>query len=247
MKNVVVGILPQIKLKTSDDPYDDKYEFIDLYSRKIIESGAIPFGICLNNGNLDYRSLEICDAFLIPGGNRVHRCYYEVIKYAIKKNKPLLGICLGLESLAIFSMVQEHLRMDANINDFIRRYNILKLKNFGSLLSKIKSPNIHGDVTVNYDNIDYARHNIVIDVNSLLYTIYEKEEMSVVSLHSYCPKWIGPDFNITAKASDGVVEAIEYDSKEHFILGVHFHPELEEDNLIFNRLNEEGLKRKRYL
>lgn len=94
MKKIVVGVLPQIKLRTNDNPYDDKYEFLDLYSKAILDAGGIPVGLCLNEGNLDYSSLEICDAFLLPGGNKVWSCYYETISYAITHNKPLLGICL---------------------------------------------------------------------------------------------------------------------------------------------------------
>lgn len=243
MKKVVVGILPQIKLKLTDCPYDDKYEFINLYSKKIIESGGIPVGICLNDGELDYNSLEMCDAFLLPGGDKVHKCYYEAIFYAIRTNKPLLGICLGLEGLAIFSMISENLNINSATQDFIKKYQELKDNNNGTLLAEIKSPNIHGDVKVKYDNIDDARHNIRIDKNSLLYSIYQKEELSVVSLHSYNPKWIGNGFKVTATALDGVVEAIEYKSENHFILGVHFHPELEDNCLIFKRLIEESIKR----
>ena len=110
MKKIVVGILPQIRLNTDNNPYNDKYEFLDLYTKKIIECGAIPIGICLNNGKLDYSSLDICDAFILPGGNKVDRCYYETLFYCLKTNKPLLGICLGLEGMAIFSMVLDNIK-----------------------------------------------------------------------------------------------------------------------------------------
>lgn len=247
MNRIIVGILPQVRLKINDNPYNDKYEFLDLYTKKIIEAGGIPIGICLNDGQLDYSSLELCDAFLIPGGNKVEKCYYKTIYYAILHNKPLLGICLGLESLAIFSMIFENLDVNKNINfnDFIEKYKELKKENDGTLLERIKSPNIHGDVIVNYDNINEARHDINIDKNSLIYSIYQKESMSVVSLHSYNPKWIGKHFKITALAPDGVIEAIEYNKEDYFILGVHFHPELENNHLIFKKLINEGKKRRK--
>lgn len=112
------------------------------------------------------------------------------------------------------------------------------------MLERIPSPNIHGDVIVNYDNTGEARHDIKIEKDSILYSIYHSDSKSVVSLHQFTPKWIGKDFLITAKSSDGVVEAIEYNKKDYFILGVCFHPELESDALIFERLIREALKRK---
>lgn len=36
MKKIVIGILPQIKMKTDDNPYNDKYEYLDLYCKKNI-------------------------------------------------------------------------------------------------------------------------------------------------------------------------------------------------------------------
>ena len=185
MKKIVVGILPQIRLNTDNNPYNDKYEFLDLYTRKIIECGAIPIGICLNNGKLDYSSLDICDAFILPGGYKVDRCYYETLFYCLKTNKPLLGICLGLEGMAIFSMVLDNVK-DNSVESFIETYKKLKEENDGTLLARIPSPNIHGDLIINYDDADDARHEIkIIDKNSILYDIYKKDKLNVVSLHSY--------------------------------------------------------------
>lgn len=245
MKKIIIGILPQIKLKTNDNPYDDRYEFLDLYTKKIIENDAIPVGICLKNGKLDYDSLEICDAILIPGGNKVWPCYYQTIHYAIMHNKPLLGICLGLEGMAIYSCVTENMNDNFTEQNFCDAYERLKEENDGTLLQKIEEPNIHNKVYVNYDNADEARHDIeIIDKDSIIYTIYNKSKLDVVSLHSYNPKWIGKNFKITAQTSDGVVEAIEYNNKNYFIVGVHFHPEWDKDDLLFKKLIEEGKKRK---
>lgn len=241
---VIVGILPQTKLNQDDNPYNDKYEFLDLYSRVIIELGAIPVGICLNNGNLDYSSLEICDAFILPGGNKVDRCYYETLFYCLKVNKPLLGICLGFDVMAIFSMVLDYIK-DNSSYSFIEEYKKLKETNNNTLLKKIESPNIHGDIIVNYKNVDSARHEInIISKDSILYNIFKQEKLNVVSLHIYSPKWIGKKFKITATASDGVVEAIEFKDTKYFIVGVQWHPEWDKDYLIFKRLIEEGKRRK---
>lgn len=80
--------------------------------------------------------------------------------------------------------------------------------------------------------------------SSILYSIYKTNKLSVVSLHSYDFKFVGKDFKASAKAIDGVNEAIEYNDPNYFILGVHFHPELDDNNLIFERLIAEGEKRK---
>ena len=93
------------------------------------------------------------------------------------------------------------------------------------------------------NRIGYFKQIEIIDKNSILYDIYKKDKLNVVSLHSYNPKWIGKSFKTTALAVDGVVEAIEYIDPSYFIVGVHFHPEWDDDNLIFKRLIKEGEKR----
>lgn len=244
-KQIIVGILPQTKLKTNNNPYDDKYEFIDLYSKKIIECGGIPMGILLNNEELDYNSLDICDAFLLPGGNIVKKYYYETIMYAIKKNKPLLGICLGMHGLGIFSDILENLDAANSEEDFFNIYKTLKENNDGTLLKKLESPNMHGDVIVNYDNINDSRHKVYIkDKNSIIYDIFKTDELNVVSLHSHVLKWVGKQFKATTYSLDNYIESIEYADKNFFILGVQWHPEHDDDNLLFKRLILEAQKRK---
>ena len=95
---IKIGILPTTKLYEDDNPYNDKYTFENVYMKRIYDSGAIPVGILPNDGKLDYSILEICDGFLLCGGNKIEEYNLEVIDYAIKKNKPLLGICLGMHS-----------------------------------------------------------------------------------------------------------------------------------------------------
>ena len=126
MNKIIIGVLPQILLKTDDNPYNDKYEFLDLYCKKIFSCGGIPIGICLNNGKLDKDVLDLCDAFLLPGGNKIWDCYYEVIDYAIRNNKPLLGICLGFQAISIYSMILDMGMSNFTIDNFIKSYEKLK-------------------------------------------------------------------------------------------------------------------------
>ena len=246
MNKVIVGIVPTSKLFLNDDPFQDTYRFVNNYAKKIYACGAIPIGILLNNGEIDYETLAMCDAFIIQGGSRVTKDIYLTIYYAMKYNKPLLGICMGAEAIAIFSVIYDNLdkTKEVGLDNVNETYKKLKEENDGTLLRRLDSPNIHGDKSVTRTTTDIARHDIKIEKNSILYSIYNKENLSVVSLHHFDFKQVGKSFKVSAKAIDGVSEAIEYNNKDYFILGVHFHPELEENNLIFERLVSEADKRK---
>lgn len=246
MKKVIIGILPTANLFKEDNYYDDYYKFINLYPKRLYECNAIPIGLLMNDGTVDYDSLDMCDGFLIPGGKAVEKYVYEIIYYAIKHNKPVLGICLGAQAIAIYSAILE--KMDSNkeytLEEIKEIYKSLKEEYDGSLLRLIPTPSIHkrGDLT--RDNINEHMHKIKISKDSLLYDIFNTEEENVVSIHSYDFKHVGKDFTVTAYAEDGVNESVEYNDKNRFIFGVHFHPELLDDNRIIARLVKEAEIRK---
>ena len=46
--------------------------------------------------------LGLCDGFLLQGGSNPHDYEIETIKYAYSKDIPLLGICMGMQSMSMF-------------------------------------------------------------------------------------------------------------------------------------------------
>ena len=89
-------------------------------------------------------------------------------------------------------------------------------------------------------------HSIEIQKGSILHKALKKETIAVNSFHHQAVKDLAPEFIITAKSKDGVVEAIE--STSHKIMGVQFHPEgfvsAGDDRFIgiFNWLIENSIK-----
>ena len=88
-------------------------------------------------------------------------------------------------------------------------------------------------VTKDIESINKAKHIINISEDSLLYDIYKSNKIEVVSLHSSVVARTSESVKVTGLADDGVVEAIEYGDN---ILGVQFHPEILDDDRIFEWL-----------
>ena len=88
-------------------------------------------------------------------------------------------------------------------------------------------------VTKDIESINKAKHVINISEDSLLYDIYKSNKIEVVSLHSSVVARTSESVKVTGLADDGVVEAIEYGDN---ILGVQFHPEILDDDRIFEWL-----------
>lgn len=232
MKKPIIGIIPTFnKDYPNIDPYKDIAYFIRMYSDKIAENGGIPFAITTTNLE-DY--MDLCDGYLWPGGHKVNHEYYPLVNDAIENNKPFLGICLGAQALSIyFNMLDDKKR---HPNKALREvYDIEKTIN--PYLKQVDDLDFHKrHVIKDIERINAAKHDIdIIDKNSIIYNIFKTDKIDVVSLHGYEINRTPENVKVTAK-KDNVIEAIEYRENNSKILGVQFHPEILDDNKIFEWL-----------
>lgn len=59
-------------------------------------------GIITNNHlNKIYSVLNTCDGIILPGGDEINNKDIEIIKYTHKLGIPVLGICLGMQEMAL--------------------------------------------------------------------------------------------------------------------------------------------------
>ncbi|AYG00178.1 gamma-glutamyl-gamma-aminobutyrate hydrolase family protein [Lactococcus allomyrinae] len=188
----------------------------------IIEAGGIPIILPFPENvsladEFAREAVRLFDGLIIPGGPDIdptffgeepireigrtayQRDYYEIalVKAARKANKPIFGICRGLQLI--------------NVAFGGTLYQDLAVQNLGSNLKHSQSaPG------------GFPTHHVKIDESSHLYETFGSEAY-VNSRHHQAVKDLAKGFNVIATAYDGVVEAIE--SKEEDILAVQWHPE----------------------
>ncbi len=98
MKRVGI-ILRKNKSITDKDIYsvnDDLIKFLNKY-----EINLIFHIIDYNNLNNTISFINECDGIILPGGDAFNFKIIPVIKYLIINNKPTLGICLGMQEIAV--------------------------------------------------------------------------------------------------------------------------------------------------
>ena len=178
----IIGIIPSTLGFDTENPFDDKYYVQNTYIKRLNKI-SIPIIIPPNNLTINKEILNICDAFLIIGGKKVHKYHFEVIDYAIKNNKKLLGICLGMQAIGMYSN-----------KDYTE-----------STLEPITN-HYHDNIT--HKNKELLIHNIEILPNSILSSIFGKN-LKVNSIHKHRLKYISSPFKVIAKYKD-TIEAIEY-------------------------------------
>ena len=143
------------------------------------------------------RVLNLCDGFILPGGDTWYRLDEVVIDYAIRRDKPLLAICLGMQALSKVLSGEKRIAYDNTIKN-------------NTLINHLEP------------NKDYV-HSVIIDDNSKLYSIIGDEEITVNSRHSYHVPELDNTL-VSARSSDGLIEGVELKDKK-FIIGVQWHPE----------------------
>ena len=93
----IIGIISRKSLSESGHNIDIAYSDI-IYS--VTKSKGIP--IVISNNNID-KYLNICDGFILQGGDDIDNNNLEIIKLLYDKNIPLLGICLGMQEMSIIN------------------------------------------------------------------------------------------------------------------------------------------------
>ncbi len=204
-KKVVIGILATSNYLMTNDTFKDTYRYGNNYIKKIYENGAIPLLIPFSDEKIIKESLELCDGLILPGGSRVRPVNFEVIDYFVKNNKPILGICLGMQTLAMYSV------------------NIEKEKR---IIKEIDTGFNHWPIELLRDNNESLAHFDYVKEGSKLYKIFNSSEIEVNSVHNNTISEVGKMFDISIKSSDGLIEGIEYNKDDNFIIGVQFHPEI---------------------
>lgn len=131
------------------------------------------------------------------------RCEWQLLRHAIRKNIPVLGICRGCQVLNCFSG-------GALIPDIP-----IWRKTAGV---SIRLPHRHRR------SPSWLAHEIKLAPGSLLRRILKKQIIRVNSTHHQAVEHPGKGLKITARAADGIIEAIEHPGHV-FWMGVQFHPE----------------------
>ena len=205
MQRPIIGIVSRTKGWNDSLVFTDRYYVLDNYTQAIVRNGGVPIALVMSDLKLVKESLSLCDGFLCPGGNEIHDYDLEIIDYALKNNKPYLGICMGMQALAMYS------------------FNQNKEKN---IIEKIATPHFHDD-KVTKESKEKTCHSVtILKKDSHLYNIFKKDTLKVNSFHNYQVKKLGNDFEIVGKSEDGTFEIIEHVDKSKFIVGVQWHPEL---------------------
>ena len=209
----LVGVMPL---------WDDEKDSIWMlpgYLEGLKKAGATPVIFPLTEDPDEISHLVyICDGILLTGGHDVSPSIFGeeplegkvsccikrdnmekvVLENAMKKNKPILGICRGIQ--LINALLGGTLYQDLPFQH---------------------PSDIEHHQTPPYD---IPVHDVNIRKSTPLFDCFGTERISVNSYHHQAVKDIAPELEIMAESDDGIVEAL-YMPSYRFLWAVQWHPE----------------------
>lgn len=91
------------------DRYENAKEIEDKYYLQAIKKfGGVP--VLINECNLEM--LDLCGGIVLTGGDNKGKLDDYLISYALKNNLPLLGICQGMQSMAMYETDESLIDVD---------------------------------------------------------------------------------------------------------------------------------------
>ena len=190
------------------------------YSEAILAAGGVPLLLPFMEGEETLAEvLGRADGLLVTGGADLSpdlfgeaplptlgavtplrdRLDEMALRVASRADMPVLGICRGIQSLAVYAggtLLQD---VPSQVP--------------GALQHSQKAPGWHGS------------HEIDVVPDSLLARLTGRTKAMVNSFHHQAVRDVPAGFVATARTADGVIEAIEK-PEASFCLGLQFHPEL---------------------
>ena len=135
------------------------------------------------------------------------------VRLAYNRQIPMLGICRGIQTLvtALDGEVDQDIAESFAAAHGAGRAGAAPAAQ--SLIKRIQDA-----------DRSEPTHTVRISRESVLYSLYKTETLAVNSIHHQAVRASGRRFSVSAKAPDGVIEAIESSEFKPFI-GVQWHPE----------------------
>lgn len=195
------------------------------YIEAVRSAGAIPVLIPFGASQDELQMYaELLDGLIFTGGVDLHPNLYEqqqkigledidvardendlrLMEWAFEQKIPIFAICRGHQLLNVF-------KGGTMIQDIPRYYQT-------DYAHRQSSP--YGTVA----------HVVEVEEGSRLHQLFGQLIFEVNSHHHQAIEKVGDGLKATIFSPDGIIEGVELESDDHFVVGLQFHPEMLADN-----------------
>jgi putative glutamine amidotransferase len=200
-----------------------KYSLPQDYVCAVTKAGGQVVILPASDGESAARLAGVLDGILLSGGADLDPSYFgeephphlghidperdefelALVRAAIEAGTPLLAICRGIQVLNV--------AMGGTL------YQDIQSQVKGAIKHRQDAPRYH------------ASHKVVVERHSKLAGMVGAGDVAVNSFHHQAIRNVAPGFFVSARSTDGVIEAIE-SAHDLFVVGVQWHPECMTDS-----------------
>jgi putative glutamine amidotransferase len=210
---------------------------LDYYFASVRKAGADPYDVKLDQDPAQLLTqLGDLDGFVLPGSpadvdparyatakhpktNEIDenrdRTDFAILDHAFETGKPVLAICFGCQSLNVY-------RKGTLIQD-------LPAERPGSIAhgqTDLPSGTSKGDL----------EHSVSFSDGSLLARLNGATAGKINSSHHQAIDEPGRDLRVSARATDGIIEGVEWTGNSNWVVGVQWHPERMPEDALSQKL-----------
>jgi putative glutamine amidotransferase len=193
------------------------------YVEGVVEAGGLPVVLPPVGGAREAEALlDGLDGLLLSGGSDLDPGYYG------EEAVPELGVTVPERDAFEMSLVKHALRRGIPIFGICRGMQVLNVALGGTLYQDLPSQ-LGKDILKHWQETPKRQpaHKIEILHNSNLAEITRCQYVKVNSYHHQGIKEVADSLAVTARSSDGVIEAVEYhDFSDQWLIGVQWHAEM---------------------
>ncbi len=195
------------------------YTVSEGYVQSILDAGGLPLILPSSGSPEEFAELAASqiDGYLVPGGADV-----APLLYGEEPQRTVTDVCKFNDEYE-FALIHKMAELGKPVLGICRGLQVINVAFGGTLWQDIPSqlPNSNGH---QFKGLRYeASHSVNIVEGSHLHQIFGKNKLYINSFHHQAVKDVAPGFKVCATAHDGIIEAIEHESK--YVLGVQWHPE----------------------
>jgi len=219
---------PLIGITTSGQQITGNFFLRREYVEAVRIVGGIPILLPPGQPDLAATILEQVDGLIFSGGGDIDPAAYNGSPHPTIYN---LDSERDYSELALAQLV---LGTDIPVLGICRGLEVLVVATGGSLIPHL--PDEFGEAVVHRaDQLHYAEHNVQISPESRLASIVGTTETKVMSKHHQAARIVPLEWRVTARAADGVIEALEHE-QHPWAIALQWHPELSLNDPIQQRI-----------
>jgi putative glutamine amidotransferase len=213
-----------IPWRTSEEEAQANYPKIENYEKAVRKAGGSPVLLSLQDPQKLQREIASLDGFVLPGSpadvdpaayrdeNHGHSAPPDparestdraILDHAFLAKKPVLAICYGCQLLNVYlggTLIQD-------------------------MRAETGTPVPHRGKDLQPPQEKDATHGVSLEAGSKLAELSSSASVETNSSHHQAIREPGKNLRVTAHATDGTIEGVEWTGDDSWVVGVQWHPE----------------------